>query len=78
MNGEPVAEVHLKLSPRAANLLKEEFPAATAIWRGEVKGFEGVGRFVLGFPGEVEALAPQRLIDYLHEKRSLAARLKEG
>jgi len=89
MNGEPVAEVHLKLSPRAANLLKEEFPAATdglqsnredgsAIWRGEVKGFEGVGRFVLGLPAEVEALAPQRLIGYLHEKRSLAARLKEG
>lgn len=89
MNGEPVAEVRLQLSPRAANLLQEEFPQAidglqttgkdgTAVWRGRVKGFEGVGRFVLGLPGEAEAVSPQGLIDYLDERRSLDARLLES
>ncbi len=36
-----------------------------------VKGFEGIGRFVLGLPEEVEVLGPQGFVDHLEEKRKM-------
>lgn len=70
--------VHLKLSERAARLLCEEIPeAATGLdkskntWQGTVKGHEGIGRFILGLPGEVEILAPDVLKKYVQDKVNL-------
>jgi proteasome accessory factor C len=34
----------------------------------EVGNYLGVGRFILGLPGEIEVLYPQSLKDYLNEK----------
>ena len=72
----------LRLSARAASLLKEEFPMAerglgeassdgACIWVGEVKAWEGIGRFILGLPGEVEVIAPVELTRYVEEKREM-------
>lgn len=36
--------------------------------RISVKGFEGVGRFVLGLPGEVVPLSPPEFLNYLQER----------
>lgn len=64
--GKEWFNVRLQLSERAAQLLREEYPAAvgyltprrdggaTADLR--VRGFESVGRWVLGLPSEVEVL----------------------
>lgn len=83
MNGEPVCRIRLALSPRGSSLLAEEFPLAKkdmkwdknsgkATYEGEVKGFEGVGRFVLGLPGEVEVKGPGSFTGYLEHKRKEA------
>lgn len=79
MKGNEETKVELKLSPRAANLLSEELPLAAegiedsgpsdfSYWNGKVKGFEGVGRFIMGLPGEVEVVAPPELAVYVREK----------
>jgi hypothetical protein len=66
----PVATVEALLSLKACNLLGEEYPLAkkhltqkNGGYRLEipVAGFEGIGRFVLGLPGEVEVLGRKRL-----------------
>lgn len=81
MNGEPKVTVELKLSLRAFYLLREEFPLALPGDAPEpmakkwsevgipVKGYEGIGRFVLGLPGELEVLGPKGFMDYLKGKR---------
>lgn len=87
MASGPEMQVALLLSARAAHLLHEEFPAAaagleetttneTCRWNGSVKGFEGIGRFILGLPGEVEVLAPKELVGYLQEKNREALKTK--
>ncbi|HNX44488.1 MAG TPA: WYL domain-containing protein [Bacteroidales bacterium] len=70
--------VILRLSLRAYNLLLEEYPLAekyvTAtddnLWQfdGQVCGFEGVGRFVMGLCDETEVVEPEELKDYLRKK----------
>ncbi len=69
--------VTLHLSLRAYRLLYEEYPAARAflmpqpdglfpyVFRGEVYSYIGIGRFVLGLPGEIKVLSPEGLRGYL-------------
>ena len=66
--------IKLRLSLRAKNLLLEEYPLAEKelyqtdgnwYWAGEVRGLEGVGRFVQGLPYDVEVLEGEALIDLL-------------
>ena len=70
--------VKLRLSLRACNLLLEEYPLAeqytTAAddnywhFEGEVCGFEGVGRFVLGLGNEVQVLESEEFRRFLRER----------
>lgn len=74
MNGQPRTFVQLKLSQRARHLLTEEFPEVNPLPSHEVTqltvhGFEGIGRFVLGLPGEIEVLGPERFVGYLKTKQ---------
>ncbi len=74
---EPIA-IQLKLSILAYNLLIEEFPLSEKyikeadnqiyILTTEVGNFIGIGRFVLGLPGEIEVVYPQAFKDYLNSK----------
>lgn len=75
---EPIA-IQLQLSLVAYNLILEEFPLSEKCLKKvddnnyllttEVGNFLGVGRFVLGLPGEIEVVYPQAFRDYLSEKR---------
>lgn len=68
----------LRLSLRACSLLTEEYPLSeqyiTPIddnyWQfdGWVCGFEGVGRFVMGLPGEVHIFESEDLRSYIHHQ----------
>ena len=70
--------VSLLLNMRAYSLLIEEYPLAEPLctklpdnkWQfnGEVCGFEGVGRFVLGLMDEMKVLAPKGLKEYVDKK----------
>lgn len=74
---EPIT-IQLKLSMLAYNLLVEEFPLSEKyikesddhkyILTTDVGNFIGVGRFVLGLPGEIEVVYPQVFKDYLNSK----------
>lgn len=67
--------IDLSLSLAAYNLLIEEFPTATKYLfqeengsyrlQAEIGGFSGVGRFILGLPGEITIHAPAELLDYV-------------
>lgn len=78
LTGEAWLNVHLELSPLAHHLLVEEFPQAQAyiqqsaksrVFQGPVRNWKGVGRFVLGLPGEVKSIGPPKFLHYLEEKR---------
>ncbi len=70
--------VSLLLNMRAYSLLIEEYPLAEPLctklpdnkWQfnGEVCGFEGVGRFVLGLMDEIKVLTPKGLKEYVDNK----------
>jgi len=70
--------VSMILNMRAYSLLIEEYPLAEPLcsklpdneWQftGEVCGFEGVGRFILGLMDEVKVLAPKGLKEYVDKK----------
>ena len=74
---EPIA-IQLRLSLVAYNLILEEFPLSEKylkkeddnnyVLTTEVGNFLGVGRFVLGLPGEIQVISPQAFKDYLGEK----------
>jgi proteasome accessory factor C len=79
MVGPERMPVRLALTSRAAMLLREEFPHCAPLitsgkdsgcyhFAGEVQDWKGIGRFILGLPGEVEVLAPEELKAYLREK----------
>ena len=65
----------LKLGLRATSLLEEEFPLAAPqlqklpdnqwLLKTEVCSYEGVGRFVLGLPGEIEIIESPEFLDYI-------------
>lgn len=74
--------VQLQMTLKAYNLLKDEYPLAikfiepsaergSYILRIPVAAFEGIGRFIMGLPGEIEVLQPQELKDYLKEKQKI-------
>lgn len=78
--------VELHLTNRAYRLLIEEFPAARPDtfqrsdasadasfvygWRGRVRDWRGIGRFVLGLPGEIHVAAPAEFRTYLRTRIS--------
>ena len=77
ISGSTPIEVRLRLSKRAKHLLVEEFPdtapfvtRTASYWHfnGIVFGFEGVGRFVLGLPGEIEITSPSEFKGYIEQK----------
>lgn len=78
MAGEPPVKMELKLSKRAGNLLREEFPLTESALRQNsdgtfhchitVHGFKGAGRFILGLADEIEIIRPNALITYLNER----------
>lgn len=65
----------LKLGLRATSLLEEEFPLAAPqlqklpdnqwLLKTEVCSYEGVGRFVLGLPGEIEIIESPEFLVYI-------------
>lgn len=70
ISGDKPVKVHLRLQKRAWQLLCEEHPEAAPdvvkkgkLWdyKGEVYGFEGVGRFALGLIDQVEVKRPEGL-----------------
>lgn len=77
MSGTDPIHIKLKLTTRARHLLVEEHPDAASsitpvhgkfIYTSYVYSLEGVGRFVLGLPGEVEVLEPEELKGYVEGK----------
>ncbi len=77
LTGEDWKEVRIKLGNMAHHLLVEEFPATRSYIRkikeefffiGPVLSWKGIGRFVLGLPGELEVIAPEEFKEYLREK----------
>ncbi|GAA4001908.1 hypothetical protein GCM10022408_11520 [Hymenobacter fastidiosus] len=75
--------VELRLTARAYRLLVEEYPAARSFvlpvagagptdlryaFRGEVRSYLGIGRFVLGLPTEVQVVEPAAFRAFLREK----------
>jgi predicted DNA-binding transcriptional regulator YafY len=78
MSGDKKNPVKLKLSLIAYNLITEEFPKSekfikktndnSYLFTGWVCKFDGVGRFILGLPGEVEVIAPKELRAFLSDK----------
>lgn len=75
---EPVAVVKAKLSLKAFNLMVEEYPLSRQFIKEDnegyelkipVAGFAGIGRFVMGLPGEIELKEPQAFKDFLREEK---------
>lgn len=74
---KPIA-IELSLSLVAYNLILEEFPLSEKyiekkldnhyLLSTEVGNFFGVGRFILGLPGEVEVVHPKALKSYLNDR----------
>jgi len=73
--------VSLNLTDRAYRLLIEDYPATEPDtvkrageplyrygWRGVVRDWRGIGRFVLGLPGEIQVEAPDEFRRYLHSR----------
>lgn len=77
LTGESWLSVQMELSSLAYNLLVEEFPYSTQyirnrgnkfIFEGIVRNWKGIGRFVLGLPGEIKVLAPLDFKNYLKKR----------
>lgn len=79
MSGFPKCTVSLTLSPFAYHLLCEEFPFVDDLndeinpneWISielPIQGFEGIGRFILGLPGEIQVNSPVDLIEYVKQR----------
>ncbi|MGN6531600.1 MAG: WYL domain-containing protein [Ginsengibacter sp.] len=70
--------VEARLSLKAYNLLIEEFPLSREYVEEDnggyrlkipVAGYQGIGRFVMGLPGEIEILSSERFKEFLKEER---------
>lgn len=75
--GKAFTEVEALLSLKAYNLLKEEFPLAEQYIQQEgqayrlrvpIADFHGVGRFVLGLPGQVQIIKPEHFKVFLRDE----------
>lgn len=80
-SGDSWLPVHLKLSMYAGRLLLEEFPQSRVyldvqgqeyFFKAQVRDWRGIGRFILGLPGEVEVIEPEELRGYLWERAGTA------
>lgn len=73
--------VKLRLNDRAYRLLIEEYPAAKPYtglthpknmypysFEIKVRDEKGIGRFILGLPGDILVISPERLKKYLNER----------
>lgn len=74
----PLAPMVALLSLKAYNLIIEEYPLTEKYITKEknhyrleipIADYQGIGRFVLGLPGEIEVLEPEGFKDFLREKR---------
>lgn len=78
IGGKEKLPVQMKLSLRAYNLIIEEFPLSEKVIKqidnnqflfdGWVTSYNGIGRFVLGLPEEIEVLSPDNFKDFLNKK----------
>lgn len=73
----PFKEVEVVLTLKACNLLKEEFPLAEKHiqqvgqayrLRVPIANFHGIGRFVLGLPGQIKVIEPETFKVFLHDQ----------
>jgi len=77
LTGTEWLSVRMELSALAHNLLVEEYPYSTQYIRssnkkilfdGMVRNWKGIGRFVLGLPGEIKVISPDSFKIYLKER----------
>ena len=75
---KPIGKIEATLSLKAYNLLLEEFPLSREFAKEEngvyqlkipVAGYQGIGRFVMGLPGEIEVLGSKGFKEFLKEER---------
>ncbi|MEN0048024.1 MAG: WYL domain-containing protein [Bacteroidota bacterium] len=81
LTGEEWLSVKMKLSATAHHLLVEEFSLSRQYIRStpdgiyfdcpQIRNWKGIGRFVLGLPGEIEVIAPEEFKAYLRERITL-------
>src|SRR5690606_1071970 len=74
---EPIATVELQLTLKAYNLLMEEHPQSKEnitvkgkdyLLKIPIADFHGVGRFVLGLPGEVQVIGSEEFVKFLNKQ----------
>jgi predicted DNA-binding transcriptional regulator YafY len=77
-SAKAIDNVEAKLSLKACNLLLEEFPLCRDHVNEEdgyyhlkipVAGYQGIGRFVMGLPGEIEILGSERFKEFLRSEK---------
>jgi len=78
MSGKEEIPVKFEMTLRAKNLLTEEFPLSEQfikeisenkyLFDGRVTRFEGIGRFILGLPGEISHVDNPELLKYMQKK----------
>jgi proteasome accessory factor C len=77
LTGDTEYEVVLHLSEKAWLLLRDEFPLCRMYlsreadgyhFRGFVRSYRGIGRFILSLPGEVKVLEDEGLRNFLEEQ----------
>lgn len=82
----PLEKIEATLSLKAYNLLVEEYPLSRECIEENkgsyhlkipVSGYQGIGRFVLGLPGEIEVLGTKGFKKYLEEEIKKFAGLRE-
>lgn len=75
---EPIAKVKAILSLKAYNLIREEYPISKQYLKKmnqqyaldiPIADFHGIGRFVLGLPGDIIVESPQNFKDFLSKMR---------
>lgn len=73
-----IGKIEAILSLKAYNLLLEEFPLSheyiepangSYLLKIPVAGYQGIGRFVMGLPGEIEVLETKEFKEFLGEER---------
>lgn len=72
---KPIANVKARLSLKAYNLIREEYPLSDTYLKEEesntyhldipIADYHGIGRFVLGLPGEIKVEGPKEFIEFL-------------
>ncbi len=78
ISSEEKIDVKLRLSIRAVELLREEYPLSEQYisqrnynqfeFEAPVSNFEGVGRFIMGLSDEIEIIYPEELKEFIKNK----------